>query len=675
MIGLRGDELLLWACGRSLREFLCKAACVGATLGAAMSAQAQGLPPPPSPTPTCAGNAFVIADGGFGGSSGIGPALSGAVGAGGALISGINTANTALLTQSTAFVSAPPNAKPNSEGGGVWARGVGGEVNFKSNSTIGFNLNPTGGIPVNGSNGCAATFHQDFIGFQLGQDIAKLDYNGWNLHLGQTAGYVETHGNSNGTGVPLSTETRVPFVGSYAVATNGGFFADALFRLNWYETSLNGPTINLNEQKLDAHGVSVAASAGYRYDVPNANWFWEPSLGIVWSRTTIDPLNVASLGTGLVSVVNGTVQFNTLDSFVGRLGLRFGTTAQYGNVVYQPFVALSVWHEFDSNATANYTAIGLAAPSTATNNVPNIGTYGQYSLGVSGQVVNTGWLGFARVDYRSGNRLEGWSETGGIRYQYTPGSGPMDMAFAMVDAVDHAMAYAKVTKTAPVFVSKAKPMVERPYDWTGWYVGAFGGADYGYSHMGFVAPTGPFASGPQIAGALLGGTLGYNSQVGSWVWGIEGDAGWTNASGSVACAGPVAIGQPLFNTDCRDKADWIATLAGRLGLAFGRTLYYAKAGAAWANESYSVVCNQPPGNICVNPAGAPLAAISVGDTRTGWTAGFGTEFGLTERWSAKGEVSFIGFGRKNLTAADGTVINAGMNITEGKIGVNYRLSP
>ena len=165
----------------------------------------------------------------------------------------------------------------------------------------------------------------------------------------------------------------------------------------------------------------------------------------------------ARRSTGLVSIVNGTVQFNTLDSFVGRLWLRFGTTAQYGNVVYQPFVALSVWHEFYGNAAANYSAIGLAAPSTATINVPNIGTYGQYSLGVSGQVVNTGWLGFARVDYRNGNRLEGWSETGGIRYQYTPGSGPMDMAFAMVDALDHAMAYAKVTKAAPVFMAMATP--------------------------------------------------------------------------------------------------------------------------------------------------------------------------------------------------------------------------
>src|ERR1700732_2699895 len=77
-----------------------------------------------------------------------------------------------------------------------------------------------------------------------------------------------------------------------------------------------------------------------------------------------------------------------------------------------------------------------------------------------------------------------------------------------------------------------------------------------------VAPSAGLASGPKIAGALFGGTLGYNQQNGAWVWGIEGDAGWTNARGSLACAGAVAFPQPLFNTDCRDKADWLGTATG-----------------------------------------------------------------------------------------------------------------
>src|SRR6516165_4636771 len=50
--------------------------------------------------------------------------------------SNIIAANTAFLTQSTAFVSAPPNPQPGQEGGGVWVRGVGGELTLKSSQSI-----------------------------------------------------------------------------------------------------------------------------------------------------------------------------------------------------------------------------------------------------------------------------------------------------------------------------------------------------------------------------------------------------------------------------------------------------------------------------------------------------------------------------------------------------------
>jgi outer membrane autotransporter protein len=661
--------------GSRLWRLNCSAATVAAAVAFAGMSTSGAL------AQDCAGSANIIVRGdGFTTVSALGPLFAGGAGAAAALIAGINTANTAMLTQSTAFVSAPPNPKPNSEGGGAWARGVGGDVNFKNNSTLAFNIG-AGSVPANGVSGCNTTTHQDFGGVQFGQDTAVLNYNGWNLHLGQTAGWIETNGdNSGGLAPSISTSTRAPFAGTYAVATNGGFFADALFRFNWYETSLTSAAVNLNDQRLDAHGVSFAASAGYHYDVPNGNWFWEPSVGIVWSSTKVDPLNTTAVGTGTIPppVVNGTVLFNDIDSFIGRIGLRFGTTAQYGNIVYQPFAAVSIWHEFDGNATANYAAISPNAPATAVISVPNIGTYGQYSLGVTGQLVNTGWLGFARVDYRNGDRIEGWSGTGGIRYQYTPGTGPMDMAFAMVGgAADRLMSYASAKGTKPVFATKAPPKVERPINWTGWYIGGFGGADHGNAHMGF---PGLGVAGPQIAGGLLGGTVGYNIQSGAWVYGIEGDAGWTNSRGSVACSGPVAgsAAVPLFNTDCRDQADWLALLTGRIGLAWGRSLYYAKVGGAWTHDSYSVVCNQPVAlgaPPCTSPIGAPLASITVGDNRAGWTVGFGTEFALTERWSAKGEFNYIEFGNRNLTAADGTIINAGFHVTEAKIGVNYRLSP
>jgi outer membrane autotransporter protein len=572
--------------------------------------------------------------------------LCGAASAAAAILSSSEASNSIFLTQSTAFVSAPSNPKPDSQGGGVWARGVGGEVQYNGSPTVTF----SGGPPIPGALlGCPSGFRQNFGGFQVGQDIARLNVMGWNLHVGQTAGYVGANGHSTGGDAanigPFSTETQIPFVGAYAAATNGGFFVDGLVRFNWFQNALTSPALDLNDQKLDAHGVSVSGSLGYHWNVPNSTWFIEPSIAGIWSRTSVDPLNVKDFS----STVDTTVQFNTINSFIGRGGLRFGTTLQSGNVIYQPFVAVSAWHEFAGDVQANISVFGTPAASVT---VPNIGTYGQYSLGVNAQIADTGWLGYARVDYRNGDHIEGWSGTGGIRYQFTPGpDGPVPGLYK-----------------APV---KA-PIAERAPNWTGLYIGAFAGADYGGAKMGF--PDAGFSSGPQVAGALAGGTLGYNYQIGPWVLGVEGDAGWTNARGSVACTGAFTAFGVLSGTDCADQADFIATAAARLGYAWGRALYYAKAGGAWTHETFTVTCNSLVP--CVNQNGVPnLTQISVSDNRAGWTVGYGVEFALTPNWSAKGEVNYIDFGNKNLTAQDGTIINAGMRVTEGKIGVNYRFNP
>jgi opacity protein-like surface antigen len=179
-------------------------------------------------------------------------------------------------------------------------------------------------------------------------------------------------------------------------------------------------------------------------------------------------------------------------------------------------------------------------------------------------------------------------------------------------------------------------------------------------------------AGPQVAGALAGGTLGYNNQIDAWVVGMEGDAGWTNAWGSVACSGAFSAPGVLSGMNCADRADFLATAAARLGYTWGRTLYYVKAGGAWTHETFGLICNNNFRVPCTGPTGGPLTATAVSDERLGWTIGYGAEFALTQKWSAKAELNYIDFGNRSLTTPDGTVINAGMRITEGKVGVNYR---
>ena len=596
-----------------------------------------------------------------------GPALDakslfgGAIAGASAIAAAINATNTAFLTHSTAFVSAPGNSPPDSQGGGVWIRGVGGESTTKSNGTASFNLAATPISPsASGSTNCNSTFKQDFAGVQLGTDIARLNIGGWNIHLGATAGYLGTKGDINEgatpTGGPFNTKTQAPYIGTYAAATYGGFFIDGLLRFNYYETSLDSPSVNIYNQKVDAHGVSLGGSAGYHWVVPNSNWFVEPAVGIVWSRVSVGSLQLAGAPSPGGHFI-GSAQISDIINTIGRAGLRVGTTVDSGNMIWQPFASVNVLRDFNGGWSANYTSCpqcifvgAFQAPLTASMNGSGVGTYGTYSLGVAGQIKNTGWLGYLRVDYTNGANLEGWTGSGGIRYQFTP----------------EAPRTAMITK-APV---KA-PAGSAPVNWTGFYIGGFGGAGYGHGDPTFAPTVGniatvlPFPGATadnRIAGFLGGGTIGYNYQTGAWVWGVEGDVAWTNAKGSVACGNLVsgqggnAPANALFNSTCHDNLDWLATVAGRLGYTWGRALYYAKAGAAWTHEEFSVTCNNgaavgtPGGQVCSDPAGNLFNTISGSDNRVGWTVGFGAEFALTDKWSAKAETDYLSFGSRRLNS-------------------------
>ena len=77
---------------------------------------------------------------------------------------------------------------------------------------------------------------------------------------------------------------------------------------------------------------------------------------------------------------------------------------------------------------------------------------------------------------------------------------------------------------------------------------------------------------------MFGGTLGFNAQYGSFVFGLEGDAAgnWmrdSNSSGTGICAAP----------GCAIQTSWFATARGRIGYAFDRALFYVTAGGAFGD--------------------------------------------------------------------------------------------
>ncbi len=558
--------------------------------------------------------------------------------------------------QGSAFVSAPGNPPPNSPGGGVWIRATGGENTTTSTSTTQtVNVAPAAPDLLNQTStvNCNNKIRDSYSGFQIGADTARLNWNGWNFHLGTMAGYIES--NSHSLNDNFNSNFQIPSVGTYVVATYGRFFADALLKQDYFNISLNNAGLGFFNQPISGRGTSFAANVGYNFALAN-NWFIEPSAGFVYSKTSFDSFTSAGApgGVGVPGAfISGTQQVNDVTSEIGRASLRVGTSYQYGNLSLQPFFTASVYHEFAGNVTSSFFTSpnanffgpvpalgGINVPATFASNTSTsrIGTYGQFSLGIAGQIANTGWLGFVRGDYRTGDNIEGYAGTAGLRYQFTP-----DMI-------------------APRMPTKAMPRVMyTDVNWTGFYIGAHGGAGYDRDRIGFVGST--ESANTHFAGVLGGGQIGYNYQLANkFVLGLEGDVSWADLKGGQTCGaanGLSAVGvptgafDPFFQT-CNTQMSWLATATGKLGYSWDRTLYYLKGGVAFTDETVTLNCIVGPLNgagsrQCNSPlnGGGPIFnTLSTSASRTGWTAGFGAEFALNANWSAKAEYDYISFGSR-----------------------------
>jgi len=106
-------------------------------------------------------------------------------------------------------------------------------------------------------------------------------------------------------------------------------------------------------QGFDARGISLNANVGYNYNLGN-RWFVEPSAGIIWSRTQVDQMNVpGTIVTGLGGVPPWVLTVKDIESTLGRLSVRVGTSSLYGDVMLQPFASASVFHEFQGGVSSS----------------------------------------------------------------------------------------------------------------------------------------------------------------------------------------------------------------------------------------------------------------------------------------------------------------------------------
>jgi outer membrane immunogenic protein len=185
--------------------------------------------------------------------------------------------------------------------------------------------------------------------------------------------------------------------------------------------------------------------------------------------------------------------------------------------------------------------------------------------------------------------------------------------------------------------TKAPAIVSPLTNWSGFYVGAMAGyANNSDDQLG-------------VKGVFGGGTVGYNWQYSQFVFGIEGDGAWANATSSSTLSGITATA----------KIDALSTIRGRFGVAVDQVLFYGTGGFALADTQLG--------------ATAGGLAISDSKTLTGWTVGAGAEWMFLPHWSVKAEYLYRSFSSQNFftTLIPGGIATGTVNINSGQVGINY----
>jgi outer membrane immunogenic protein len=199
------------------------------------------------------------------------------------------------------------------------------------------------------------------------------------------------------------------------------------------------------------------------------------------------------------------------------------------------------------------------------------------------------------------------------------------------------------------------------YTWTGFYIGGTVGAAWNKADVSLATVNGasPLYDPAQIPGlnaigspsisgstAIFGGKAGYNQQWDSAVFGLEGDISSFRFNTSAMTTGnpfdvilpPAAPNFATFNTNV--TTSWLATVRARLGFAADRILFYGTAGLAFANVGFS---NTYQGH---SPSGSgdEFEATSASQTKTGWAAGGGIDYGLGPNWIVSVEYLHVDLG-------------------------------
>jgi outer membrane immunogenic protein len=163
---------------------------------------------------------------------------------------------------------------------------------------------------------------------------------------------------------------------------------------------------------------------------------------------------------------------------------------------------------------------------------------------------------------------------------------------------------------------------EQPvHNWTGFYAGANVG--YGWGNIKATYVRDPYTDDVDLNGIVGGFHAGYNHQMDSVVFGVEGDVNFTDWRDSETIPDPA---------DRKAEVNLLASVRARLGYAFDRGLVFATGGIAFADGDYSAIYNSTKFRTSLNDVGAVV--------------GGGFEWAVLDNVSVRAEGLYYMFGDK-----------------------------
>jgi outer membrane immunogenic protein len=179
---------------------------------------------------------------------------------------------------------------------------------------------------------------------------------------------------------------------------------------------------------------------------------------------------------------------------------------------------------------------------------------------------------------------------------------------------------------------KAAPPVAHVYDWSGVYIGGFGGYAFGNHDLNDALgplPTGfsTFTANWESHGPLAGGEVGAYWQSGQFVWGVAGDGAWTNINGT----DNNTIGQNGLVQIDSNRLKWVASLRAIGGIAVDRLMLFFTGGWGVGYIDHTDI----------NPG---VGTEIFTNNRSGLAAGGGLAYAMTDNIIGKVEYRYYDLG-------------------------------